>query len=411
FPANGSAPKSRIQRWYSAGSDQFWRTVAKILSSLKNRQIPPLTAISEGKLTEALSHILDQPSKSFADFPLRIAVVGEPAAGKSSFINTVQGPHLDEPSAADVATENGTRVEFGQVDFSEITWNKELLRAEDADGKEVDLKDFHYFIIVDPQICQATPLHLALKIQKMDKEFSLVQTKADLQLEEAKKLKPSEDGEESLFLMIDSCRESLRNKGVKEPQIFTVSNKDPQHLDFPYLRETLMREVLWKKILAVLSPVLERKVGKMKKKSWLLTALSGFIAGIPVPGIAFLGGLVILMMFASWCCRKFGVDDPSLSKVAELIKVILPDLKSVMTSQSKKKMVLQKLPDSLGSSVMIAEYIYWNHFPIIGCILSVVISLISSFFTLNKLPSDVKKDTQNIVITAFKPKKREPENS
>ncbi|XP_070806109.1 interferon-inducible GTPase 5-like [Pituophis catenifer annectens] len=373
-------------------------------------------AISEGKLTEALSYILDQPSKSFEDFPLHVAVVGESGSGKSSFIKTVQSPHLDEPdaAAADVATKtdvpDGTKVEFGQVKFSEITWNKELHRAEDADGKEVGLKDFHYFIIVGPRIFQATPLDLALKIQKMDKEFSLVQTKADLQLEEAKKLRPSEDGEEGLFLSVDSCKESLRNKGVKEPPVFAVSNKEPHRFDFPSLRKTLMSEFLWKKILAVLSPILEKKAGKMKKQSWLLTLLSGFIAGIPVPGIAFLGGLVILLRFASWCRRKFGVDDTSLSKLSKLVKVVLPHLKSVVTSQSKKKMVLQRLPDSLGSSVMLAEYFYWDRFPFIGCIVSVVISLVSSFFTLKKLPSDVKKDTQNIVIAAIKPKKTDPEN-
>lgn len=371
-------------------------------------------AISEGKLTEALSHILDEPSKSFEDFPLNVAVVGEPDSGKSSFINTVQSPHLDELDAAatEVTTKaddpNRTKVEFGQVNFSEITWNKELLRAEDADGKEVDLKDFHYFIIVDPQICQATSLQLALKIQKMDKEFSLVQTKADLHLEEAKKRRPSKDSEESLLLPF---RESLKKKGVKEPHVFAVSNMDPHRFDFPHLRETLMSEFLWKKILAVLSPILEVKADKMKKMSCLLTVLSGFIAGIPVPGVAFLGGLVILIMFGSWCCHKFGVDEASLSKLAKRIKVVLQHLKSIMTSQSKKKMVLQRLPDSLGSSVMIAEYFYWNRFPIIGCILSVVISLISSFFTLKKLPSDVKKDTQNIVIAAIKPKKTDPENS
>ncbi|XP_039178624.1 interferon-inducible GTPase 5-like [Crotalus tigris] len=359
-------------------------------------------AVSEGNLTEALSHILEEPSKSFADFPLNVAVIGEPDAGKSSFINTMQSPDLDEPVAADIATDH-TSAEFRQINFSEITWNKKLLQAEDADGKEVDLKDFHYFIIVDPKICQA--LHLALKIQKMDKEFSLVQTKADLQLEEAKKQQPSKDDDESLLLTKDSCRESLRNKGVKEPQIFTVSNKEPKRFDFPFLRKTLMNNLWWKKILVSLSPVLEAKAGNMKRKIWFLTVLSGFIAGIPIPGIAFLGGLVILIMFGSWCCHKFGVDDESLSKLAKFIKVVLPHLKSIMTSQSKKKMILQKLPDSLGASVMTAEYFYWKHFPIIGCILSVVVSLISSFFTLNKLPSDVKKDTENVLIAAIKPKK------
>ncbi|XP_032084308.1 interferon-inducible GTPase 5-like [Thamnophis elegans] len=368
-------------------------------------------AISEGKLTEALSLIVDEPSKSFEDFPLNVAVVGEPNSGKSSLINTLQNPHLDEPDAAAtyVATKvNVPNLEFAPVKFSEITWNKELLQGEDADGRKVDLKDFHYFIIVDPQICQATSLPLALKIQKMDKEFCLVQTKADLQLEEAKKRQPSQDGEESLLL---TFRESLKNKRVKEPHVFAVSNRDPHRFDFPHLRETLMSEFLWKKILAVISPILEGKADKMKKMIWVLTIFSGFIAGIPVPGIAFLGGLVILIMFGSWCCHKFGVDDASLSKLAKRIKVVLRHLKSIMTSQSKKKMVLRRLPDFLGSSVMIAEYFYWNRFPIIGCILSVVISLISSFFTLKKLPSDVKKDTQNIVIAAVKPKKTDPENS
>lgn len=323
----------------------------------------------------------------------------------------MQSSHLDEPDAdaVDRATKtvvpDHTSAEFRQINFSEITWNKKLLRAEDADGKEVDLENFHYFIIVDPKISQATPLHLALKIHKMDKEFSLVQTKADLQLEEAKKQQPFKDGEESLLLVTDSFKETLRNKGVKEPQIFAVSNQEPKRFDFPSLQESLKNYLRWKKILVSLSPVLEAKVGKIKRKSWFLTVLSGFIAGIPIPGIAFLGGLVILIMFGSWCCHKFGVDDASLSELAKLIKVVLPDLKSIMTSQSKKKMILQKLPDSLASSVMIVEYFYWKQFPIIGCILSVVVSLISSFFTLKKLPSDVKKDTENILNAAIKPNK------
>ncbi|XP_070620872.1 interferon-inducible GTPase 5-like [Erythrolamprus reginae] len=363
-------------------------------------------AISEGKLTDALSYILEEPSNSFED--LHVAVIGEPGSGKSSFIDALQELPLDEPDAAtaDVATKkvlaDRTKVELGQEKFSEITWNKELLRAEDADGKEVDLKDFHYFIIVSPQIRQATPLDLGLKIQKMDKEFSLVQTKADLQLEEVMK-----DGEQRPLVTVDSCRKSFKNKGSKEPQVFAISNKDPDRFDFPYLQETLKNDFSREKILARFSPVWEEMVGKMKKIYWFLTIISALIAGIPIPGIAFIEGLVILIKFGSWCCRKFGVDDVSLSKFAKFIKVVLPYLKSMKTSQSKKKMVLQRLPDSLGSFVMIAEYFYWERFPFIGCILSVVISLISSFFTLKKLPSDVKKDTQNIVKEAVKRKKAE----
>ncbi|XP_025033200.1 interferon-inducible GTPase 5-like, partial [Python bivittatus] len=283
------------------------------------------------------------------------------------------------------------------------------LVTEDIHGKKVELSDFDFFIFIAPQSSQATRLQIASEVQQMDKEFYMVQTKIDLDLEEAKKQQLSGYSEEKILLPAkDFCRDSLGNEEVKDLQVFSVSNHKPDHYDFPLLRESLTSDLLWNKkkaflsnIVTTVSPsVLENKAATLQREIWLPILFAGFIAVIPVPGVAILGGVVLFVAFGVWCYRKFGVDNQSLIKLANFTGKLLSELKSMMTSQSKKTVILHRLPDFLGASMMSVEYFYWERFPIIGCLLSGGISLISSFFMLKKYLSDIKKDTQNILSKA-----------
>uniref|UniRef100_A0ACB8FSI5 Uncharacterized protein n=1 Tax=Sphaerodactylus townsendi TaxID=933632 RepID=A0ACB8FSI5_9SAUR len=78
----------------------------------------------------------------------------------------------------------------------------------------------------------------------------------------------------------DDCVTSLLNENVRDPQVFLVSNWDPQSYDFPLLWEKLQSDLLWLKreafifsLPSLAAPVLGRKMESVKKKISLIVPL------------------------------------------------------------------------------------------------------------------------------------------
>ncbi|XP_077788624.1 interferon-inducible GTPase 5-like [Podarcis muralis] len=250
-------------------------------------------AISQGQLAGAVSHVLAKPLPFFNSTPLHIAVVGEPGSGKSSFINAMLGLRADDPQV--ILWDHPRR---GTPTFGEDKFEK------------VDLNHFDFFIIVGSQRFRSTHSDLVREIQDMGKSFYFVRTKADLDLSAAKRQQPSDYNEKKVLLHIqEDCKECLVREGVRDPQVFIVSNWEADCFDFPLLQETLKNDLL-----------------RLKRQAFLLR-------------------------FPSICLAY--------------------------------------------------EYHHWEHFPIFGFLLSGGISLLRTYFMLQKCISGAVDDTQRVLAKAL----------
>ncbi|XP_061453676.1 interferon-inducible GTPase 5-like [Rhineura floridana] len=370
-------------------------------------------AVSQGKLADAVSSVLAKPLNFFKSTILHIAVVGEPGSGKSSFINAMLGLSPDDPGAAEtgisattVEVKDYAYLKLPEVNLWDLPGKGLSPLGEDIFAKKVDLNRFDFFIIVGSQRFRSTHADLVHEIQKMRKSFYFVRAKADLDLSASKRQRPSDYDEKKILLRIkEDCRDGLISERVRDPQVFIVSSWDPNLFDFPLLQETLKNDLLRLKrqafllhFSAICSPVLETKKTTAKEKFWtrhlcLLVAAAGPIPFFPV--------MFLFRKFRSRCYQDFGLDDQSLAALAQCVGKTAASLKAVMQSLAIASAVLWGLPDLVGASVITVEYYRWEHFPIFGCLLSGGISLLRTYFMLQKCISGVADDTQRVLTKAL----------
>lgn len=364
--------------------------------------------VYQGNLADAISKVQGKPLQSFNNVRLSIGVVGEQGSGKSSFINTVLGLEEDDPRAAETGVQMTTvkakdycHPELPQV----VLWDLPGVGASPFNShvEPVDLKQFDFFIIVSFLRFRSSDASLVHEIQNMGKKFYFVRTKADLDLNASRRQRPSSYEEEKVLQDIkENCRASLTKEGVSDPQVFIISNKEPNHFDFPLLQGklkssllSLKRHAFLLRLLSNSSSILEKKKAAMKIWPWLL------FWGIPIPGLSFVLALLASAKYRSRCYRDFGLDDQGLTVLAKLVEKPVADFKAVMKSQARRPMILWSLPYFVGASAMIVEYRYRQSLPIFSCILSGGISLPTTYFMLQKCLSDIAKDTQIVLAKAL----------
>ncbi|XP_054855077.1 interferon-inducible GTPase 5-like [Eublepharis macularius] len=376
-------------------------------------------AVFQGKLTDAVSVVLAKPLQYFNSTTLNIAVVGEPGSGKSSFVNSLLGLRAGEPGAAETGIQTTTtkakdypHPRLQQV----ILWD--LPGKEDsplgARVEQEDLNRYDFFFIIAYQRFRTVHADLAQEIQAMGKRFYFVRAKTDLDLEASRRRQPSGCDEEKVLHRIrEDCITSLQNENVSNPQVFLVSNWDPQCFDFPLLREKLQNDLPWLKRQAFMfhlpslsAPVLESKKAALKRKIRLSVFCSGLFALLPLPGFSFVVAMFVFMKFRSRCYRDFGLDDLSLEALARHVGKPVAILQAVMTSRALTPVILGRLPDLVGAVLMIVECFWWNQYPIRGSLASGGISVFASHYMLQRCISTVAKDTQNVLSKALEVKEK-----
>uniref|UniRef100_A0A8C8SEC9 IRG-type G domain-containing protein n=1 Tax=Pelusios castaneus TaxID=367368 RepID=A0A8C8SEC9_9SAUR len=373
-------------------------------------------AVYQGNLAGAISEVQEKMLESFNNRTLNIAITGETGSGKSSFINAMRGLSAEDEGAAETGILD-TMIEpiaYQDPVLPGVTfWDLPGMGASnfplETYCEQVHLSRFEFFIIVGYQRFRSSHAILVREIQKMRKRFYFVRSKADMDLDASRRQRPSSYNEEKVLQQIrEDCKRGLEAEGVGHPQVFVVSSWEPNHYDFPLLRQTLQEELQSLKrhifllsLPGVSSPIISQKKATLKGEIWKAALFSCLIAAIPVPGFAFLCTFFIFRKHLFRYYSSFGLDDRSLAALARQAGKPVTELTAIMKSwRTAPITALMLLFHSVGAAVMITEY-SWKRLPVFGAMVSGGVALVTIYCLQQKCLASVADDTQRVLSKAL----------
>ncbi|XP_065430646.1 interferon-inducible GTPase 5-like [Chrysemys picta bellii] len=391
---------------------------------LSRREIEELKAIFErGNLTAAAAE-LQEKLESLKSTPLDIAITGETGAGKSSFINAILGLHDDDEGAAKTGVTQTTMepMAYPHPRLPNVKlWDLPGIGTESFQAdkylNQVKFNNYDFFIIISATRFTSHQTTLAREIHKMGKRFYYVRSKVVYDLN-AEKRKKNFNEARTLQEIKEDCIKNLRKAGEASPRVFLLCNWELANYDFQLLQETLENELDDQKrhvfILAlpnISAKILEKKKAELQKHISEVALLSCAIGALPVPGLSLVCDVAILVVHMKSYCEAFGLDDESLSRLAEQVDKPVAELKSVikkgpLASAITKEFVLTVLSRSLCGALMVLEFIL-NFVPGLGSLAGGGISFVTTRYMLQSFLDEAAEDAQKVLTKALEPKAEE----
>ncbi|XP_060113539.1 interferon-inducible GTPase 5-like [Heteronotia binoei] len=375
-------------------------------------------ALEGGRMADAASKIMEN-LQALENACLDIAVTGESGSGKSSFVNAIRGlGDEDNGSAATGVVETTVKpTPYPHPKHPNVTvWDLPGIGTPDFQSdtylEQVNFSRYDFFILIASERFKTNHARLAQEIQKQGKRFYFVRSKVDADLEATKKRRPHAYNEEDILRQIrENCKACLEAENVVSPRIFLLSNWELSKYDFVRLEETLEQELPSHKRHAFLLAlpnislgILHKKREALQKQIWKLATVSCGVAAVPIPGLAVVCDVTILVKALSEYRRSFGLDGDSLEKLAEKVGKPVEEIKEVIKSplarEISKDVVLKMLTKAGGGALMMAEYLA-SAVPIFGSLAAGGISFGTTYYMLWSSLNEVADDAHNVLIKAF----------
>uniref|UniRef100_A0A674JZ24 Interferon-inducible GTPase 5-like n=1 Tax=Terrapene triunguis TaxID=2587831 RepID=A0A674JZ24_9SAUR len=390
--------------------EEFTCITPEELTEIKN-------ALEGGRMADAVSKIKEN-FNALDNIKLNIAITGESGSGKSTFVNVIRNLR-DEDIGAAITGVVETTFEpqpYPHPNYPNVTfWDLPGIGTPNFKPENYleDVKFSHYefFIILGCGRFRDVHAQLARAIQERGKKFYFARSKVDTDLEASKKRRLKAYDEQRILREIrEDCVRCLQAEGISFPQIFLLCNFDLDKYDFQQLQETLEHELPSHKNRTVLLAmpnislnILLKKKAAFQGEIWKLAALSA--SGGAVPGLSVACDVTILMKALRDYCKSFGLDDESLTNLAQKFDKPVEELKAVIKSPLAKEisaaLVYKLLTNAVGGALMRVEYLV-SFIPVIGSFVARRSSYRITYYMLNSFLNEVAEDAQRVLLKAIK---------
>nr|XP_033497924.1 interferon-inducible GTPase 5-like isoform X3 [Epinephelus lanceolatus] len=351
--------------------------------------------------------------------PINIAVTGESGSGKSTFVNAFRGINNEDEGAAPTGCVETTTeaTPYPHPNYPNVTlWDLPAIGRFPVDKylKLVGFKRFDFFIIISATRFRENDVKLAQEIQWMKKKFYFVHSKIDNDIYHEKRCQRSKfNAERTLQQIRDNCIQGLQRQGVESPQVFLVSSFHLHLYDFTLLGDTFEGELPAHKKHALLlampnisQDVIDKKKKAFQSKIKYYATLSAGVAAAPVPGLSAAVDVGVLVSVVTQYVNGFGLDKPSLQRLAdsthvpydELIATIVSPLAAVKITPG---LVLKVLSQCAGTAALMAAEEGSRFTPILGIPAAMSLSFISTYRALNYFLDTLAEDAQRVFIKAL----------
>uniref|UniRef100_A0A3Q3EI81 IRG-type G domain-containing protein n=1 Tax=Labrus bergylta TaxID=56723 RepID=A0A3Q3EI81_9LABR len=334
--------------------------------------------------------------------PLNIAVTGETGSGKSTFVNAIRGTdNKDEKAAPTGFVETTMKVtSYPHPNYPKVTiWDLPGIGNAGYPAakylKTDEFKKFDFFIIISADRFKENDVKLAKEIQKMKKKFYFVRSKIDDNIRYEKRSQKEFNEERTLTQIRNNCIQGLQDQGLQSPQVFLVSSFDLKLYDFPLLDVFLLA-----------MPNISLDMIKEKKKTFqakvkYFAMLSAAVGAVPVPGLSVAVDTALLVGVVTKYVLGFGLDIPSLKRMANYSGVpyeeLMEVIKSTLIAVKVTPELLMRLLVQFGSlAALLAAEEGTRFIPIIGIPVSMGLSFAFTYSSLNMILDMLADDAEKV---------------
>jgi len=321
----------------AATTDMGWNFVAE-LQKLKE-------AFNSGGV-EASRAWLERKRDEWKQIPLKVAVIGRPGVGKSSFINAIRRMYADDEGGAPVGNKETTV----DVDRSYPHPNNPLLKFWDLPGvgtnrfrRETYLSDikvdrFDFFLLITADRFTQDDTWLGGEFDKRNKKYFFVRTKVGADIANNKKAhRKTQEKDDVVRDIRESTQKQLKENGCEHVPVFLIDSYELNKFDFDLLERRLIEDFPeMKKAALVLTlqatskEMINHKVAELRSRMWKLAALSGAVGAIPVPGVSMVMDISIVAAESGFYFTQLGLDETSLKRYAEFTNTDYQSLSSIV---------------------------------------------------------------------------------
>ncbi|XP_040276258.1 interferon-inducible GTPase 5-like isoform X3 [Bufo bufo] len=377
------------------------------------------SALEDGDLCKATEK-LSESLKEIENAPLNIAITGESGTGKSTFVNAIRGMDDEEEGSARTGVVETTNepMPYPHLQYPNVTvWDLPGIGTPNFEAENylqsVEFSRYDFFIIMSSERFKQNDILLAKAIQAMDKKFYFVRSKVDSDLLASQKRRKKTYNEQNILNEIrDYCIQSLKEGGIIEPQVFLLSCLDLDKYDFLEMQDTLEKELPKHKrhvflisLPTISLPILQKKREALRKDIWKLATLSGAVAAVPIPGLSVACDIGILVKAMINYRKAFGLDEPSLKKLANRFGKDVSELKSVIKSplviqEINKELVANLLARGAAGGLMVVEYAA-STIPVFGTMAAGGISFGTTYWMLSGFLKEIAEDAVRVLTKAL----------
>ncbi|XP_078031061.1 interferon-inducible GTPase 5-like [Epinephelus lanceolatus] len=352
--------------------------------------------------------------------PINIAVTGESGSGKSTFVNAFRGINNEDEGAAPTGcVETTTEVtpylhpNYPNVKLWDLPGIGTPNFSADNYLELVGFERFDFFIIISATRFRENDVKLAQEIQGMKKKFYFVRSKIDSDLRNEEISQRDFNAERTLQQIRDNCIQGLQRQGVESPQVFLVSSFHLHLYDFTLLGDTFEGELPAHKKHALLlampnisQDVIDKKKKAFQSKIKYYATLSAGVAAAPVPGLSAAVDVGVLVSVVTQYVNGFGLDKPSLQRLAdsthvpydELIAIIVSPLAAVKITPG---LVLKVLLGCAGTAALMAAEEGSRFIPILGILAAMSLSFTFTYRALSYFLDTLAEDAQRVFKKAL----------
>ena len=258
-----------------------------------------LRGLAENEGSKAMTEYINETLNRWKKEEVKFAITGRSATGKSTFINTIRNLKPGDDGFARAGSGDTTikptlymHPTNDQIAFYDLPgYSSTTFKKEDYIS-EMKISDYDFILIFFNNVVGEDEVWLVGELRKLGKPFSLVRSKIDIDIDNAKY-----DGNDEKMVIPEikgKIQKALQvNPELKDTKgIFLISSRKPDLGEMSdllrYVEENideLKAQALLFSLHSITKTILVRKHKMLQKRLVSVTALVVGISAIPVPGV------------------------------------------------------------------------------------------------------------------------------